>query len=179
MSVASTVLGKPYASLLLAALVFASGLACGYFAARLKADKEIAVMSATQAKTDQARADAQAEIGRLAARHYAQNESRLLAQQTRINANLKAQQHDIKPHLTGRNCLSAPAVRVLNRADSARAGVPQTAASTVAEGAQRFATDADVGHWAIEARAQYATCAQRLNTLIDAVAVPAPKGQHE
>lgn len=69
-----------------------------------------------------------------------------------------------------RPCLSADAVRVLNSTDTAAstagADVPQTSGGTAAAGAT-FATDADVGHWAVDARAQHEQCRQRLDALID------------
>lgn len=67
---------------------------------------------------------------------------------------------------TGRDCLSADAVRLLNNTGypnlSETAGQPAPA-----DAAAPPATDADVETWAIDAVAQYATCAERLNLLID------------
>lgn len=70
---------------------------------------------------------------------------------------------------TGRPCLSAAAVRLLNN----RTGdptVPAAPSKPAAESpAETPATDTDVTYWAAEANGQYELCASRLNTLIDLI----------
>lgn len=67
---------------------------------------------------------------------------------------------------TGRDCLSAGAVGLLN--GSAHLGLSAPAGKPAAEGAATpTATDTDVESWAIDASDRYETCAVRLNGLID------------
>ncbi|KAF7600156.1 MAG: hypothetical protein CGU28_04220 [Candidatus Dactylopiibacterium carminicum] len=46
-------------------------------------------------------------------------------------------------------------------------GVPSATGLPAGEDATSAATDTDVGHWAADAKARYAKCAERLNALID------------
>lgn len=95
----------------------------------------------------------------------------LAQRQAQINQLWKDQRDALNRLTTGRACLGAAAVRVLNEPDSATTSaghepVPAPPGGAVAaDGA--FATDADVGHWAIAARAQYGDCRARLAALID------------
>lgn len=66
---------------------------------------------------------------------------------------------------TGRDCLSAAAVRLLN--NNAATG-PTDSGKPADEGpTASAATDTDVENWAIQAQGLYDTCATRLNRLID------------
>ncbi len=95
----------------------------------------------------------------------------LAERQAQINQLSKDDGDALNRLTTGRACLGSAAVGVLNSAPKpAPAGhgpaVPQAPGSVAAaDGA--FATDADVGHWAIAARAQYGDCRARLAALID------------
>ena len=90
----------------------------------------------------------------------------LLAREALINR-ISKEKRDALSHLTtGRPCLSADAVGVLNGTTGTGDGVPTPPGIPAATGAT-FATDADVGQWAIAARAAHDTCRQRLDALID------------
>ena len=67
---------------------------------------------------------------------------------------------------TGRACLSADAVRLLNHADSDRLAVPNATGASVTENAA-IATDTDVAGWIGNTQGQYETCRARLGALID------------
>jgi hypothetical protein len=135
-----------------------------------------------QARTERAELQAaQAETARLQALAAARGLQDAQARGNALSANLlgrEAQIHQltlekndaINRLTTGRACLSGAAVRVLNGAAATPTGgpvdVPNTPGGAAAEGA-RFATDADVGHWVVDARAEFETCRQRLDALID------------
>ena len=95
----------------------------------------------------------------------------LLAREALINRLSKEKRDALSRLTTGRPCLSADAVGVLNDQAGAGAGMPQATGITAATGGV-FATDADVGQWAIAARAAHDTCRHRLDALIDWHAKP-------
>lgn len=83
---------------------------------------------------------------------------------------------EIKRLTTGRACLSAAAVRVLNARTTQSDGassVPGAASSAAAADASGAASDTDVGLWAADARTLYRQCAERLDALIDWHTAPA------
>lgn len=67
---------------------------------------------------------------------------------------------------TGRRCLDADAVRLLNDTGLKPAGVSAAAFKPVSADAA-FATDTDVGQWAAQARRAYDTCRGRLQAIAD------------
>lgn len=91
-----------------------------------------------------------------------------LAEANATAAALKTERDDaIRKTTTGRRCLDAAAVRVLNdTGPAAAADLPQAASGPEATDAADFATDTDIGLWASNARAQYEECARRLDKLI-------------
>ena len=95
----------------------------------------------------------------------------LASQQSRITQLHQEHTHAIKRLTTGRACLSAELVGVLNRTQPATADgsgpLPAPTGSTASADASAFATDADVGNWTASARHQYAECAARLGSLIE------------
>ena len=95
----------------------------------------------------------------------------LLAREALINRISKEKRDALSRHTTGRPCLSADAVGVLNGTAGAGAGVPPAPGITAATGGG-FATDADVGQWAAAAIAAHDTCRYRLDALIDWHAKP-------
>ncbi len=95
----------------------------------------------------------------------------LLAREALINRISKEKRDALSRYTTGRTCLSADAVGVLNDQAGSGSGVPQTTGITAAAGGG-FATDADVGQWAAAARAAHDTCRHRLDALIDWHAKP-------
>lgn len=99
---------------------------------------------------------------------------RLAGSQEQISNSQRAAHASINQTTSNRPCLSADTVRVLNRTDStAGPDVPKTSGSAAATG-EAFATDADVGNWAVDAIAQHEQCRSRLDALIDWHTSPAP-----
>ena len=91
----------------------------------------------------------------------------LLANQQQIDRIQKARHAEITRLTTGRPCLGADAVRMLNdEAGGDGAGMPTPTGGAAATGGT-FATDTDVGQWATDARASYDACRARLGALID------------
>ena len=95
----------------------------------------------------------------------------LLAREALINRLSKEKRDALSRLTTGRPCLSADAVGVLNGTTGTGDGVPTPPGSPAATGGG-FATDADVGQWAAAARAAHDTCRHRLDALIDWHAKP-------
>ncbi|QDL55332.1 hypothetical protein [Rhodoferax aquaticus] len=101
----------------------------------------------------------------------------LLTLQTQINQLTTEKQHAIKLATTGRVCLGADALRVLDKSPGITvSGPPQTPGSAAAAGeaiaahtdfASHFASDTDIGLWIIDAGASYEVCRARLDALID------------
>lgn len=65
---------------------------------------------------------------------------------------------------TGRRCLDAAAVRLLNAGPAAADRLPAAGGEPVSAAAG-FATDQDVGQWAIACRTAYNTCRGRLDAI--------------
>ena len=95
----------------------------------------------------------------------------LLAREALINRISKEKRDALSRLTTGRPCLSADAVGVLNGTTGAGAGVSPATGIAAATGGV-FATDADVEQWAAAARAAHDTCRHRLDALIDWHAKP-------
>ena len=95
----------------------------------------------------------------------------LASQQSRITKLHQEHTREINRLTTGRACLSAELVGVLNRTQPAASDrpdpLPPPTGQPAATDASAFATDADVGNWAASARQQYAECAARLGSLIE------------
>jgi hypothetical protein len=92
-------------------------------------------------------------------------------QQSHITKLHQEHTREINRLTTGRACLSADLVRVLNTTDPAATdrpdALPPPTSSPAATDAPAFATDADVSTWAATARRDYAECAARLGALIE------------
>lgn len=123
-------------------------------------------------------AQAQAALTELNAKHLRrvwergdELATRLASQQTHITQLHQEQANAINRLTTGRPCLSADLVRVLNRTEQPVADrsepLPTPTSSPAANNAATFATDTDIGTWAATARQQYAECAARLGALIE------------
>jgi len=86
---------------------------------------------------------------------------------------LSNQLGDARAHiasLSGRECLDAGTVGVLNRidGDGTAAGEPARAAEGTAPGANvRYSTDRDVAGWIATCRAEYGTVESQLNQILD------------
>ena len=82
------------------------------------------------------------------------------------NATLKTERDRALIDATaGRECLSADAVRVLNRG-AGPVRVPAATGGPAATDAGGIATDTDIALWASDAHARYAECTRRLAALI-------------
>jgi hypothetical protein len=92
-------------------------------------------------------------------------------QQSHITKLHQEHTREINRLTTGRACLSAELVGVLNRTQPATTdgsdAMPTPTGSPASADAGAFATDADVGNWTASARHQYAECAARLGSLIE------------
>lgn len=91
-----------------------------------------------------------------------------------LNANLNAAHRQLAELTTGRRCLSAAAVRVLNRtgrvpaAAAGTAGAPEAAEEPADDGfGEPFATDLDAATALAECRTQYGVVTDQLNRIID------------
>lgn len=135
-------------------------------------------MDAALADLRNSHTQAQADLTERNAKHLARVWERgdelattLASQQTRINQLHQEHTHAIKRLTTGRACLSAELVGVLNRTQPATTdgsdAMPTPTGSPASADAGAFATDADVGNWTASARHQYAECAARLGSLIE------------
>ena len=83
------------------------------------------------------------------------------------NATLKTERDRALLDATaGRECLSAAAVRLLNRG-AGPVRVPAATGGPAATDAGGIATDTDIALWASDAHARYAECARRLAALIE------------
>ena len=158
------------------ALILLVWASCGFYlgdrlrnAAWLKKQNEQMQAATNQLTAEQARGDALTTA--------------LLASQTQIDQLSQEAHRGIKTETTGRACLGSGALRVLNSAPGLRTelapasgavatgGAPAPAAddagSAASDGGGEFATDTQVGDWAIDAGAQYEVCRTRLDKLID------------
>ena len=92
-------------------------------------------------------------------------------QQSHITKLHQEHTREINRLTTGRACLSAELVGVLNNTQPATADrpdpLPTPTGGPDAAHAAAFATDADVSTWAATARRDYAECAARLGALIE------------
>ena len=92
-------------------------------------------------------------------------------QQSHITKLHQEHTREINRLTTGRACLSAELVGVLNNTQPATADrpdpLPTPTGGPDAAHAAAFATDADVSTWAATARQQYAECAARQRALIE------------
>jgi len=107
----------------------------------------------------------------------------LLTQQATIDQLTQEAHRAISTQTTGRACLGSAALRVLNAAPGvstrlapasspAAAHGPATSpaddeGSAASSSGDEFATDTQIADWAIDAAAQYTTCRNRLDKLID------------
>jgi hypothetical protein len=129
-------------------------------------ERQLADMRSSIAESDRLRARAAATALQAAQVRGDVLTRDLLARETLINRISKEKRDALSRLTTGRPCLSADAVGVLNGTAGAGAGMPPAPGSAAATGGG-FATDADVGQWAAAARAAHDTCRTRLDALID------------
>ncbi|MBU9688542.1 MULTISPECIES: hypothetical protein [Betaproteobacteria] len=132
---------------------------CTAAIATLKADQATQERQAAQAALDRLQ-QAQARGDAL--------QARLAAEET--NRQTQAQEHarEIKRLTTGRPCLNAGTVRLLNEPTGHSGTVPVPATTSGATAADAPASsDTDVAGWIDNARHQYDACRGRLDALID------------
>lgn len=148
------------------ALTLAAGLLLGGGAVHGLNGTHIAALEVAHA--DAQRAAAQAAAERLiAANARGDALTRSLAAAQAAADTLQDQLHAaLQKATTGRACLGAPALRLLDRAAGNPAPVPAPAGRAAAADAADVATDTEVAQWAAGAYGQYAECARRLDALI-------------
>jgi hypothetical protein len=138
---------------------------------------QLAELRATHSETARLQALAAARTLQAAQQHGDTLTHALAQRQTQIDQLTTEKHHALARLATGRACLSGAAVRVLNHSATDAAGpepVPETP-SGAADAGGAFATDADVGHWAVDARARFDACRARLDALIDWHTTPLPE----
>lgn len=164
-------------NVLLAALVLAgvsalaaggAGYALGHRLAKADGDAAVAKLQRDHANRETEAAEAAlARLQQAQARSDAL-QARLAAEET--NRQTQAQEHarEIKRLTTGRPCLNAGTVRLLNEptGHSGIATVPATTSGATTADAPA-ASDTDVAGWIDNARLQYDACRGRLDALID------------
>jgi hypothetical protein len=93
--------------------------------------------------------------------------AKLLQNESDMRRTALEKAHEIARLTTGRSCLNAATVRMLNATGNDQPGsVPSTASGPAAADGSA-ATDTDVAVWADNARRQFDTCRGRLDALID------------
>lgn len=155
----------PYRILIFAALI-TTGYGFGYVAGGAHAQ---AVADAAQLK--QSRADAAATQKQIAKNN--ELSGRLAAAERAITIRNVEVIKYVNATTTGRLCLGSDAVRLLQPGATARINPATRKPAT--ENADPFASDTDVAYWIAAANKDYETCAERLNTLIDAVQRNSPQ----
>lgn len=149
----------------------AGGYGLGSKTATARADAAIAQLQKAQADAEtewhrQANIELNAAIerGNTLSRRLSEAESALHKKNLEVH-------HEIEKATSGRACLSADVVRMLNRAGELpeAAGVPGAAGVAPAEGgaAAGHTTDTMIAHWIANTKTQYGICRERLNNLID------------
>lgn len=158
-----TLQARIIAALALALTAFAGGCWLGGALAGAEAARLQTAWAEERASLADARAAAAARAldferagNELAARLAATETARLTAAAETQNA--------LKKATTGRACLTADAVRLLNAPAAASAPVPAPARRAPPADAG-IATDYDIARWASNARAQYDNCRARLDAI--------------
>jgi hypothetical protein len=92
--------------------------------------------------------------------------AQVVALESERSKTAKEKDREIQRLTTGRACLGADVVRLLNAESAPGSGLKlPTAASGAAGSATGFASDTDVGLWAVDARTLYDTCRGRVDAL--------------
>lgn len=147
----------------LAALVFAAG----WFADGWRKDAEIAEIKAAQASAAEAAARQNLDALAEAERQGELLSARASAAEAARDTALQETQHALRQATTGRPCLNAGAVRLLNNPGAANLKPPglPAAAGEPAGADATFASDTDVALWAAHARRSYDTCRGRIDAV--------------
>lgn len=150
----------------LGVLALSVSAALGYHFGGLSAEAELARIR-EQSFRDQAAIAEHNSRRLLAAQTLGDTLTNQLAVAKRLAATLRSERDDaIRKNTTGRHCLDAAAVRVLNAPGQQPADLPEAPGQSAATDASAFATDTDVGLWSSHARDEYDECARRLDALI-------------
>lgn len=154
-------------AVLAAFLLCAAGVGVtGYRLANSIAEKRLVAVERDHARAAFAQADANS-VALAEALDRGNALTRQLQAARREAARLKQdRQHEIASTTDGRVCLREPALRVLEHADGLAVDLPPAAGGADRADAGHAATDTDVARWALDAGAQYAECARRLDALI-------------
>jgi len=169
----NTPAARAYAALAILCLLIAASVAGWLVGIEQESDRRVAeVATLHQSYSDAAREATQDSLARLQASQILGDQitRRLQATEADLAAHKSETDREIKRLTTGRVCLSADAVRVLNaraEAGSRASSVPGTAGLSAAADAAGAASDTDVGLWISDARTRYSQCAERVNALID------------
>lgn len=170
----------------LGTVIFLVGLLAGSAYANWQRDTakdDLADLKVTTAKARSA-TDAAALVRlQAAADRSDQLEQKLHDTEEALHQLSEEKRNAVKPLTTGRTCLTAAVVRVLNAdAGSSPGSVPAavdrpasadaSAPADPDDGEEEVATDTDIAGWAIVAKEQYGVCRERLQNLIDWFAQP-------
>lgn len=155
------------AKLLLLVLAACLGAAGGYRMGQTPLQVELANLRTQHAETERLRSNAAARTLQAAQERGHALSTQLAQRQQTITALERKRHAALQPYLSGRPCLDAGAVGVLNDdTHSATSDLSKTASAPAATDA-RFATDTDVGSWISNTKAAYNDCTARLDALID------------
>ncbi len=148
---------------IIGALIFVTGWAVEGW----RKDAEIAELKRNHAEQSASAATAASARLQASIKHGEALQLRVAEQENARQAITEEKDRELKRLTTGRPCLNAGTVRLLNRGPGFKpAAVPAPTGEPVSADAG-FATDADVGIWANAARRSYDTCRGRLAALAD------------
>lgn len=99
--------------------------------------------------------------------HSAELSAKLLAQESKVTYITQEVIRYVPKFTSGKPCLSAGAVRLLNTRADDRNKTETRSEPTAQSPAAPSASDTDVAYWIGNANGLYSTCAARLNALID------------
>lgn len=151
---------------LLLCIALVGGGAAGAAVMAWRKNAEIADLRADAARREAQIAE-QASRALLEAQTRGDALSRQLMAAARAASRLRKERDDaVRTATTGRVCLDADALRVLDGAPGLAVALPTAASGTAgADGA--IATDTDLARWALAAGEQYEACRGRLGALIE------------
>lgn len=155
----------------IAAAAFAGGMAVAgpgaWYLGRLPLQAELATERAAEAQQKFRVAERAAQVLQAASDRGDALSAKLAQSQTQIDQLTRSRRNEIAKVTTGRACLDGPALRLLDGAPGLRVGGLAKTASGTAAADGAAASDTDITGWALDAGAQYETCRNRLDALID------------
>lgn len=154
--------------LIIAAALFFMGAAGAAALVSAHKNAEIETLKRTHAEAEAAAAAAALERLQHAQARGDELAQQLAAAETTLQTQAEEKSHEIARLTTGRPCLSAAVVRVLNSpAPGNQPGTVPPSAGQPAAADGAAASDRDVAQWARVCRTRYDTCRVRLDALID------------